>query len=275
MSPVNFDSVLGTAAVGLSFAGVKIGMNTAGKAVGVEELDNVLIPGVKESLAISAGMINPFKGWKEGKIYHHGLYGFRTLIGGVDAAVEGGLRGARFTPARAALGTVEQAAKFIGKHFEIDKNNELYTRLLHAKKYGLYGMLRPKEATRLDKIIKTLAGADPAKGPITKIGSASFSAGKLTGGALRTTSLLAWSTLAFKAGTALARIGASSVTESFIRLAQTQSHLVPGANIDLAASFETQGAVTERQRAIREIYGSKVNPAGRMYGNEARYYHGM
>jgi hypothetical protein len=35
----------------------------------------------------------------------------------------------------------------------------------------------------------------------------------------------------------------------------------------------SDGAATERQRAIRASYASKINPANRMYGNEAQYHH--
>jgi hypothetical protein len=41
----------------------------------------------------------------------------------------------------------------------------------------------------------------------------------------------------------------------------------------IPTSLLSDGAATERQRAIRASYASKINPSNRMYGNEAQYHH--
>ena len=41
----------------------------------------------------------------------------------------------------------------------------------------------------------------------------------------------------------------------------------------IAASMMSQGAATERQRAISASYKAKVAPSNRMYGTEAMYHH--
>lgn len=41
----------------------------------------------------------------------------------------------------------------------------------------------------------------------------------------------------------------------------------------VAPEYDTYGAATERQRAVRAIYGAKVNPQSRLFGNEAAMMH--
>jgi hypothetical protein len=41
----------------------------------------------------------------------------------------------------------------------------------------------------------------------------------------------------------------------------------------LRTAMQSRGAATERQRAVRASYASKINPGNRMYGNEAQYHH--
>ena len=272
--------------------------------------DSAFLPGPKASasdvywgrpMSPGGGVMKEFQtpGYSQRHRYH-GMLGWKTLLLGVDS---GGIW-AKMSIGNVGLSAVELAANMFGGMTGID--TPLVNKLANARKLGIAGIANVGDDLGLkgyglkNSWLYEIAGVDPenlgvqtanraglknVKGKVPKVSKSAIKKGILNVGmtaagrsmqvATGAFSLYAWYATFRDIGSFAGMVAAEGVGSAarslFNYTAELRKHefghgRLPGA----MASAE---AATERQRAVRASYGNKINPSGRMYGNEAMYHH--
>tara|TARA_B100000131_G_C18116427_1_gene611452 strand:- start:161 stop:1216 length:1056 start_codon:yes stop_codon:yes gene_type:complete len=269
-------------------------------------------PAVKPTWAnTDFGFGRAFDGWMGGRSgpgYHgrstyHGPLGWKTLLLGVDS---GGIW-AKMSIGNVGLSAVELAANAFGGITGID--SPLVNKLANARKLGIAGMANIGDGKNIgmrghgmnNTWLYEIAGVDPENIGVTSARKAGIRGGgfkkapMVTRSAARkgielvgqsvgarafqvasgTFSLYAWYAtfrdISSFAGTIAAEGVGSAARALFDYTAELRKHEFGHGR--LPGAMSSSAAATERQRAIRASYNNKINPSGRMYGNEAMYHH--
>jgi|TARA_Y100000034_G_scaffold129098_1_gene184932 hypothetical protein len=230
---------------------------------------------------------------------YQGVLGWKTALLGVH---DGAGVWARLSVGNIGLSTTQLIAKGI-QGLAPDWEDPLLTKFTQARKLGLAGMFNVADAgAQTGKVLKhswlyKLAGVDVSnaklsdlkgmgiKGKGVKVTNDMLKQGfhigakttshRLISSAVGGFSLYAWLSLltdvtAF-GGRALAEGVGNAASNLYTFLNEVKKPEFGRGRV--AASMMSQGAATERQRAISASYKAKVAPSNRMYGTEAMYHH--
>tara|TARA_B100001250_G_C19813988_1_gene797263 strand:+ start:4091 stop:5131 length:1041 start_codon:yes stop_codon:yes gene_type:complete len=232
---------------------------------------------------------------------YHGPLGWKTLLLGVDS---GGIW-AKMSIGNVGLSAVELAANLFGGITGID--SPLVNKLANARKLGIAGManigdgIGSKGYGMGNTWLYEIAGVDPENLGVTSAkkagvrGSGFKKAPKVSKSAIKkgialvgqsagarsfqvasgAFSIYAWYAtfrdISSFAGTVAAEGVGSAARALFDYTQDLRKHEFGHGR--LPGAMSSSAAATERQRALRASYSSKINPSGRMYGNEAMYHH--
>jgi len=173
----------------------------------------------------------------------------------------------------------------------------------NAKKLGLAGMANLSASEPGGKIgrglkeskLYKMAGIDVSKSKLVASGIEGKSTVEITKGLMKqgiqvgatsagmrifSAALGMYSTFAWfelfgaiaKAGGTIAMEGVGEAARSFFQYVNEIQRPEFGKG-RLNVAMQSAGAATERQRAVRASYGSKINPTNRLFGTEAMYHH--
>ncbi len=226
-----------------------------------------------------------------------GMLGYRTLLLGVQPGAS--------IAARASIGNIMLSGiQALGQSVTGDWAKHEYAMVArNAKKLGLAGMANLVSAEPGGKIGKGLtesklykmAGIDVSKAKLVASGIEGKSTVEITKGLMKqglqvgatsagarvfSAALGMYSTFAWfelfggiaKAGGTIAMEGVGEAARSFFQYVNEIQRPEFGKG-RLNVAMQSAGAATERQRAVRASYGSKINPTNRLFGTEAMYHH--
>ena len=229
-----------------------------------------------------------------------GMLGYRTLLLGVQPGAN--------IAARASIGNIMLSGiQALGQGMSANTDwakIESIQKMARAKNLGLAGLFTDLSTGKVGgKVGKELteswlykmAGVDVSKTKLVasgiigkttpeitkslmsqglKVGATSAGA-RVFSAALGMYSTYAWFELfggIAKAGGAIAMEGVGEAARSFFQYVnEIQRPEFGKGRINVA--MQSAGAATERQRAVRASYGSKINPTNRLFGTEAMYHH--
>jgi len=235
---------------------------------------------------------------------YSGMLGWKTLLLGVNEHT--GFWAKNFSIGNVLLSPIEQLANSVGKTWLPDSTDSLLLRAQSARKLGLAGMFNTMDidSGKIPDSVKNswlykAAGIDISKakvvslkevgakgsGKVIKITddlvkqgmkiTAASSAGRVFSVAAGAYSLYGWMEAIRGVSSFFGGIAIEGVSQTARRLYQWVDEVrqpefgrgrVPVAMMSMSAA-------TERRRAVQASYSSKINPTGRLYGNEAAYHH--
>jgi len=233
-----------------------------------------------------------------------GMLGWKTLLLGVNENT--GFWSKNFSIGNVLLSPIEQLANSVGKHWLPDSKDPLLLRAQSARKLGLAGMFNTidVDADKLPSTVKNswlykAAGIDVNKAKMVSLESvgakgkgkvlnitddlikegmkitAGSAAGRVFSVAAGAYSLYGWMEAIRGVSSFFGGIAIEGVSQTARRLYQwvdevRQPEFGRGR---IPMAMMSMSAATERRRAIQASYSSKINPSGRLYGNEAAYHH--
>jgi hypothetical protein len=229
-----------------------------------------------------------------------GMLGYRTLLLGVQPGAN--------IAARASIGNIMLSGiQALGQGMSANADWALIEgiqKMAKAKKLGLAGLFTDLSTEKVGgKVGKELteswlykmAGVDVSKTKLVASGitgkttpgitkglmkqglnvGATSAGARVFSAALGMYSTFAWFELfggIAKAGGAIAMEGVGEAARSFFQYVNEIQRPEFGKG-RLNVAMQSAGAATERQRAVRASYGSKINPTNRLFGTEAMYHH--
>jgi len=271
----------------------------AGEQLGVKPSE-LLMPNLLHSASI--GVMTGATLVHHGGLQFGGMFGYKTLFTGVRSAA------ANATIGNVVLSGIEMAGRAMWSR---GIQSSRVASMMLAREVGLHGMMTSRtfatvqDALKYSKEIRTTGNAggtlmrfagglgdkvddvahrvvrDKVGNKVFQVMAKNSTKGgflmKFAGGAALGTAMsaISWATIPYQimkwmAGNAVDRFAPSfSSVQSYLKDNRNQ-HMGQGY---LPGAFSTQQASTERQRALQAVYGSKVNPANRMFGNEAAMMH--